>query len=58
LVKVNLMTCVFPKDTRVSFTQNDMEGFSVSNFHQYMLQGKTTLRTNSSNYRTHKNKRN
>jgi len=39
-VKVNLMTCVFPKDTRVSFTQNDMEGFSISNLHQYMLQEK------------------
>lgn len=57
-VKVNLMTCLFPKDTRVSFTQNAMEGFSASILHQFMLQGKMTLRTNSSNYRMYKNKRN
>jgi len=51
------MTYGFPRDTTVSFTQNSMESFSVSNLHQYMLQEKVTLRTNSSNYRMHKNKK-
>jgi hypothetical protein len=38
--KINLMTFVFPKDTRVSFTQNAMESFQRQQFAAVYVTGK------------------